>query len=284
MPKYKKILVAFDGSDSSRNALRQAINLARTEKCWVKVVSVVPSYEGDIELTGVKDIESAIKGPAEKLLAEAREIASAEGVSVITNIEQGEAYERIVDVAESENCDLIVMGRKGHSRIEKALVGCVTERVIGHTHKDVLVVPKGSAVGMDNILLATDGSSYSESASTRAIDLARSYGATLGGVSVVDVTDEFQAEAPAIVEQLIKNAKAALGALSRKAESAGVKAETFVREGEAYDVITGLAASIGAHLIVMGSHGRKGLSRLLMGSVTQKVIGFASCPVLVVRS
>jgi nucleotide-binding universal stress UspA family protein len=284
MPKYKKILVAFDGSDSSQNALRQAINLARTEKCWVKVVSVVPSYEGDIELTGVKDIESAIKGPAEKLLAEAREIASSEGVSVITNIEQGEAYERIVDVAESENCDLIVMGRKGHSRIEKALVGCVTERVIGHTHKDVLVVPKGTAVGLDSILLATDGSNYSESASTRAIDLARSYGAALGGVSVVDVTDEFQAEAPAIVEQLIKNAKAALGALSKKADAAGVKAETFVREGEAYDVITGLAASIGAHLIVMGSHGRKGLSRLLMGSVTQKVIGFAQCPVLVVRS
>lgn len=284
MPKYKKILVAFDGSESGSNALRQAIALARTEKCWVKVVSVVPSYEGDIDFTGVRNIEAAIKGPAEKLLAEAREIAAAEGVSVITNIERGEAYERIVDVAESENCDLIVMGRKGHSRIEKALVGCVTERVIGHTHKDVLVVPSGAAIGMDSIMLATDGSNYSESASTRAIDLAKSYGAALGGVSVVDVTDEFQAEAPAIVEKLIKNAKDALGALSKKADAAGVKAKTFVREGEAYNVITGLAAEQGAHLIVMGSHGRKGLSRLLMGSVTQKVIGYATCPVLVVRS
>lgn len=284
MPKYKKILVAFDGSESSQNALRQAIRLARTEKCWVKVVSVVPSYEGDIYLTGVKDIEAAIKGPAEKLLAEAREIASAEGVSVITNVQQGEAYERIVDVAESENCDLIVMGRKGHSSIEKAFIGCVTERVIGHTHSDVLVVPKDAAIGLGGILVATDGSKYSESASDRAIGLAKSYGATLGGVSVVDVTEEFLTEAPAIVEKLIKDAKSALEAVSKKSDAAGVKVKTFVREGEAFRVITELAAELGANLIVMGSHGRKGLSRLLMGSVTEKVIGHSTCPVLVVRS
>src|SRR5487761_2214186 len=76
LSRYKKILVAFDGSDSSKNALRQAIKLAGTEKSWIKVVSVVPDYQGDLELVGVHDIESAIKGPAEKLLEDAKKIAA----------------------------------------------------------------------------------------------------------------------------------------------------------------------------------------------------------------
>ena len=284
MGRYKRILVAFDGSESSRNALRQAIKLARLEKSWVKVVSVVPSYEGELELIGVKDIESAIKGPAKRLLEEAKSIAADEGVSLITNMEKGEAYERIVEVAESENCDLIVMGRKGHGRIEKALVGCVTERVIGHTQRDVLVVPNGTTLGMDGILLATDGSKYSEAAAAKAIDFAKSYGSSLAIVSVVDVTDEFQTEAPEIMEKLVKDSGKIVQEASDKAKTSGIDARTYVKEGEAYSIITGLAAERGAELIVMGSHGRKGLSRLLMGSVTEKVIGYSCTPVLVVKS
>ena len=284
MGRYKRILVAFDGSDSSSNALRQAIKLARLEKSWVKVVSVVPSYEGELELLGVQDVETAIRGPAEKLLSEAKAIAGGEGVSVITNLEKGEAYERIVDVAESEKCELIVMGRKGHGRIEKALIGCVTERVIGHTMKDVLVVPNGTTLGLNAILLATDGSKCSDAAIAKAIDLAKSYGSSLGIVSVADVTDEFKIEASKIVEKLTRDAKGIVQEASDKAKTSGIDALTYVKAGEAYSIITGLAAEQGTELIVMGSHGRKGLSRLLMGSVTEKVIGYSCTPVLVVKS
>ncbi len=284
MGRYKRILVAFDGSDSSSNALRQAIKLARLEKSWVKVVSVVPSYEGELELLGVRDVETAIRGPAEKLLSEAKAIAGGEGVSVITNLEKGEAYERIVDVAESEKCELIVMGRKGHGRIEKALIGCVTERVIGHTMKDVLVVPNGTTLGLSAILLATDGSKCSDAAIAKAIDLAKSYGSSLGIVSVADVTDEFKIEASKIVEKLTRDAKGIVQEAADKAKTSGIDAMTYVKAGEAYSIITGLAAEQGAELIVMGSHGRKGLSRLLMGSVTEKVIGYSCTPVLVVKS
>jgi nucleotide-binding universal stress UspA family protein len=284
LAKYRKILVAYDGSDSGKNALLQAIGLARSEKSWVKVVSVVPAYEGDIELTLVHDPAAAIKGPAVALLKEAKEIAEGEGVKVLTEVEQGEAYERIVDVAEAENCDLIVMGRKGHGRIEKALIGCVTERVIGYTHKDVLVVPKGAKVSMENILLATDGSKYSDAASMKAIDLAKSYNAGLTVASVVETNDEFLASAPGAVETLVKKAKAVVEGVRKRAAEAGVKAAGFVKEGDAFEAITGLAEDNKAGVIVLGSHGRTGLTRLLMGSVTAKVIGLAQCPVLVVRT
>lgn len=284
MARYRKILVAFDGSDSSRNALLQAIKLAKTEKSWIKVVAVVPEYDGDIELIGVSNIQDVITGPGEKLLAQARDISASEGASIITNLEQGEAYDRIVDVASAENCDIIVMGRRGHSRLERALMGGVTARVIGLTDRDVLVVARDANVGWKNILLPTDGSRFCASAVERAIDFAKSYGGDLTAVSVVDVTEEFHTQAPEAVERLVKKARAVLEEVRKKAEAAGVKVETSVREGEVYEVITGLAREKGANVIVMGSHGRTGLKRLLMGSVTEKVIGHAPCPVLVTRS
>jgi nucleotide-binding universal stress UspA family protein len=284
MGRYRKVLVAFDGSESSKNALRQAIKLARAEKSWIKLVAVVPSYEGDIDLTGVRDVAEAIEGPARKYLAEAVDIAQAEGAAVITNIEQGEAYERIVDVASAENCDIIVMGRRGRGRLNKAFMGSVTARVIGHSDRDVLVIARDSSLGWNKILLPTDGSKWSEAAAGHAIDFAKSYGGELKAVSVVDVTEEFSVQAPDIVEKLVQNCKAVLEVVRKKAEAAGVKVETFIREGESHEVITGLATEVGADIIVMGSHGRTGLKRLLMGSVTEKVIGHATCPVLVVRS
>src|SRR3989339_1407993 len=98
MARYRKILVAYDGSSSSKNALHQAINLAREDKSWIKVVAVVPSYEGDLELIGVGNIKDAIAGPGRKLLAEALLIAAAEDAHILTDLEQGEPYEKIVKV------------------------------------------------------------------------------------------------------------------------------------------------------------------------------------------
>lgn len=162
-----------------------------------------------------------------------------------------------------------------------AVVGIL--RVIGYSPIDVLVVPLTAEIGWKKILLATDGSKYSKAAAERAIDFAGEYGGELRVVSVVDVPAEFYGEAPDAVEDLINKAKGYAEDVKRQAESSGIKAETFVREGEAYRVIIDVARESGAGIIVMGSHGRTGLKRLLMGSVTEKVIGHAPCPVLVVK-
>lgn len=284
MGRYRRVLVAYDGSESCKNALRQAIRLAAREQSWIKVVAVVPPYEGDLELVGVSNIREAISGPGEKLLADARSLAQAEGVSVITNLEEGEPYERIVNVAESENCDIIVMGRKGRHHIERALMGSVTARVIGHTHKDVLVIPKGVELGWGKVLLATDGSAFSETATEHAIDLVRTCGCELEVVTVLDINEEFYAQAPDSAAAMAVKARELLEAIAERTRASGIKTGVSVREGEPYLAITGRAREYGADIIVMGSHGRKGISRLLMGSVTEKVIGHADCPVLVVRS
>lgn len=83
-----------------------------------------------------------MKGPGKKILTEAQEIAKAEGAIIKTRLEEGEAFKKIIDVAEEEGCDLIMTGRRGITRLERALMGSVTERVIGHTPCPVMVVRK----------------------------------------------------------------------------------------------------------------------------------------------
>jgi nucleotide-binding universal stress UspA family protein len=283
MSSYRKILVAYDGSASARNALAVASHLAKEDKSWIKVLSVLPEYKGELELVGVSNIGETIEGPGKKLLIEAQEIADNEDVHILTNMAQGEPYDKIVHVAEDENCDLIIMGRRGTHQLERELVGSVTARVIGYTPKDVLVVPDGTRLTRKNLLLATDGSPSCEAAVSRAIEIAKEQSANLTAVSVVYTNDEYLALAPGIVEDLISKAKEKLATINQKGKEAGVEINTVIKEGEAYEAITTLAQNSNVDLIVMGSHGKKRLQRLLMGSVTERTIGYAACPVLVVH-
>ena len=282
MGKYRKILVAVDGSQSSRNALIQAFRFAVDEKCWITVTSVVPPYEGEIEILGIKDIKAALRKPCDEALGEAQRLAEHDRALIKTVCEEGEIYIRIVDLADAENCDLIVMGRRGRSR--STLIGSVTARVIGYTQRDVLVVPGDTVVGWKTIVLATDGSKYSDVATERAIAFAKSYGGRIKVISVVDVPSEFYAEAPQAVEDLVRKAKGFVAEVKKRAEVAGVPVETFVGEAEAHQAINKLVQEQKADIVVLGSHGRTGLRRLLMGSVTEHVISHATCPVLVVKS
>jgi len=278
------MLVAVDGSESGLHALRESFKLAANEKSWITVVSVVPPYEGDLDLIGIGNVQHALRQPCEKALSEAADIAKAERALIKTVCEEGVPHERIIDLAEAENCELIVMGRRGLSKVQRALVGSVTARVIGYGQKDVLVIPLNTSVDWKNILLATDGSKYSRAATERAIDFADAYKGNLKILSIVDVPPEFYAEAPNAVDDLINKSKEYVREAKQLAEARGIKAETFVGEGESPEVIIKLANEQKASAIVMGSHGRTGLRRLLMGSVTEKVIGYAPCPVLVVKS
>jgi nucleotide-binding universal stress UspA family protein len=284
MGKYRKILAAVDGSESSLHALRECLKLAKDEGCRVTVVSVMPRYEGDLGATWVNNVKESIGRPCETAVSQARKIAEEEGVPIKTVCEEGDIFERITDLADAENCDLIVMGRKGRSQLEKALIGSVTARVIGHTQRDVLVVPDVSSIGWQKILLATDGSKYSKPAINRAVEFAKSYGSELKIVSVVDVTEEFFARAPGAVENLLSKTRDLIDDIKKRAALEGIRAEGLVREGEAYKSIVNVSKEEKADAIIIGSHGRTGLRRLLMGSVAEKVIGYSYCPVLVVKA
>jgi nucleotide-binding universal stress UspA family protein len=276
--KYNRILVAVDGSATSFHALEQAFRLASN---WITVVAVAPVYQGDLRLVGTPHPQALMTEPCNTALAKAQEMADAAGALIKTMCEIGEPHERIVERAEVENRDLIVLGAKGHSFIERSLLGSVTRRVIGYTRRDVLVVPPRAEVGWERILLATDASKSGEAAAARALDLAEAYGSELQVAAVFEIP-QIYGEAPAaadwrdMLQDYVKEVVA-------KAQSRNISATALVLEGTPYRAITDLAQREKINLIVMGSHGRTGLSRLLMGSVTERVIGHAPCPVLVVK-
>jgi nucleotide-binding universal stress UspA family protein len=142
---------------------------------------------------------------------------------------------------------------------------------------------------MNSIVLATDGSPSAEKATRLAIDLARDTGARLC-VSAVWQSPLAVYPAPplAAVPEMEKAEKERAYDAGRKAveraEAAGVRAESFVREGDPVDVIAQTAGDCGASLLVVGSHGWGRVRRLVFGSVSTGLLHHAPCPVLVARS
>lgn len=138
MKGYRKILIAVNGS---KDVLTQGLQLAYDEKCWVTVVKVIPSYEGDLNLTGIKNIEDALNSEGANAVAEMKDVAKAEGALIKTRLEEGKTHEKIIEVAEEERCDLIILGaQKKKNRLLKIFGDNTIEKVIQEAPCPVLVV------------------------------------------------------------------------------------------------------------------------------------------------
>ena len=138
MKGVRKVLIALNGS---KEVLKQGIQLARDEKTWVTVVKVVQPFDGDLDLTGIKNLDDVLDDGGAGALADVREMAAREGALIKTRLEQGDVPRRIVEVAEEERCDLIIMGSKKKKGIVSRLLGDhVVEKVIQQAPCPVFVV------------------------------------------------------------------------------------------------------------------------------------------------
>ena len=143
-----------------------------------------------------------------------------------------------------------------------------------------------------NILVPVDFSPHAEHAFTYATTLAERFGAKLALVYVVDdsfVTGGWSSEiyvsnVPELMENLIADADRRLATLKASAAALGLTAETAVIRGRPAHAIVEHAKNGGFNLIVMGTHGRTGVSHVVMGSVAERVLRKAPCPVLTVRA
>ena len=137
--------------------------------------------------------------------------------------------------------------------------------------------------GFERLLVATDGSRFSKAAVEEAIKIASVCSSTLYAVLVIEVTAEIEMWDSQSADKLEKDMRNYLDGIKAKAARAGVKCEVILHLGdEPYKDIVSEAKKRKVNTIVMGSHGRTGLTRLLMGSVVSRVIGHAPCKVLVV--
>ncbi len=138
-------------------------------------------------------------------------------------------------------------------------------------------------MGFEKLLLATDGSESVQAAIQEAINIARVCSSRLFVISVVEVNPEYEALAPQVVEKAEDETREHLDSIKVRAEKEGIPCETLAHQGEEpFQFIVDEAKKKKVDMIVMGSHGRTGLKRLMMGSVTARVIGHAPCKVLVV--
>lgn len=136
----------------------------------------------------------------------------------------------------------------------------------------------------DRILIPTDGSQPARRAAETGVDLAREHDATVQALYVIDPVYAEEAGSQKVSDALQRKAERTVGELAELAESAGLAAETEVRTGTAYDEIIDASEDLDSDVIVMGTHGRTGLGRYLLGSVTQKVVRLSDVPVLTVRT
>ncbi len=285
MKIYNKILAAVDGSLSSTNAFLQACKIAKHSEAWLTAITTVPIYEDQFDVLSTK--EALVKlwtNKAEKILADIKEIADKEKQHIHTIINQGSPSNTIVDIANDENYNLIVMGRYGRSNFDRALMGSVTARVVASCNCDILIVPKNTQVKFGKVLLAVDNSKYSDIAVQKAFSFAQKHNSKLVIISVIDITDEFFVQAPDVVNELIQKAKDHLLNIKEKAEENGIETEILIREGRVHEEIQKEAIKQNADLIFMGSYGRTGLKKFFMGSAVEKVIGSTSIPLFVAKS
>lgn len=273
-----RILLATDGSEYSEGAVREAINMAKLCSCKLIAISVVetnPEYSA-IAPQIVEKAEKQMRQHLESVKSRALK----EGVDCEIIVHEGEEpYQYIVNEAERQQVEMIIMGRRGRTGIKRLMMGSVTARVIGHATRNILVVPRTAHITWKDIVIATDGSRYSETAAKEALSLAKNCGSTIYAIAVTR---------PEATQERIQISENALKEIKSTAEREGIKVDVSLVKGKPHEsiheAIIEYAKEKDADVIVMGSHGRTGLKRLLMGSVCERVIGHAKCAVLVVKA
>jgi len=284
---YDRILVPTDGSDQATTAVETAIELAARFDASLHVIHVVEL--GELPPGLEEEGADAFARRGEEVLAGAEELATAAGWDVTTaTIEVPEPTHRaILDYAADQDVDLIVMGTRGRTGFDRLALGSVTEWTLRQSPIPVLTVQDevDSDSLFTSILVPTDGSSCAESAASRAIELAELADGTLHFIHVVD-TGILAGDVSAgnVLDELEAEGRRALDRLIQRAEEADVSTiEAAVLNGAPHRAIEEYTAENDIDSIVMGTHGRRGIDRYLLGSVTERVVRHTDVPVLTFR-
>jgi nucleotide-binding universal stress UspA family protein len=265
------ILVPTDGSDVAAVAADAAVTLARR-------------FGADVRGLYVRDGDA---DDGDRVTAAVAERAAAAGVEATTAVAdaEGPVHRRILADADEHGADCIVMGTHGRTGLDRFVLGSVAERTLRESPVPVLTVHEDTVVDrdLDAVLVPTDGSACSEAAAAHAVDLALATDAALHVVHVVDAGVLPMDGSGAVFEELQQAGQRALDSVVERAEDAGVSTiRASVLSGTPYRAITDYADAEDVALVVMGTHGRTGFDRYLLGSVAERVVRLSDRPVLTV--
>ena len=286
MLTIRRILFPTDFSDGAARAFPQAAHLADWHDAELHVVHVAgPEDEADATLpVSLDTLQGWLGQPSDSF--------SLDALSIVQNqVEADAPPARLVAYAEDQDIDLVVMGTHGRRGVRRMLLGSVTEEVVRKAPCPVLTVrtdaeEEDPKQAVRRILVPVDFSEASEVAVQHATEIAKTYGAELDLLHVVEEVvypSAYGVEPPYVPSSnVVARVEKALGTMAR--EDIGYdNVQVSARIGYAPATILDYVESNDVDLIVLATHGRTGLDRMLLGSVAERVIRQAPTPVFIVK-
>jgi len=283
------ILIPTDDSEGAIAGAKYGIALASRTDADVHVLSVVEAggETDDLDDGPLSTLEENAQEATETVAKLTREFD--EELDVTTTVERGTPFQSIREYAHRRDIDVIAIGTKGRSGLERVLLGSVTENVLRTVRTPVLAVPPDADVAaiddvaFDDVLLPTDGSDGAAIAAEWGIALATLLDSMVHSVYSVDTNAFGGARDPSeLLDALERRGEAALETVRERARSADVSVSGSIANGAPATVITEYATDNDVDLIVMGTHGRTGIGQWFLGSVTENVVRQTEVPVLCV--
>jgi nucleotide-binding universal stress UspA family protein len=292
----KRILFPTDFSECAEQALDHALLLAEDFDAELHMLHAVVLHQADpanpdLQFTPDLELLDRLEKVAKTRLAEL-----AEGRARQVRVRQVErrgfsAPVAILEYADEIAADLIVMGTHGHRGAARFFLGSVAEQVVRHAPCPVLTLrgrdSEAPLEGVQAILVPVDFSEHSRGALATAAELAARWQARLELVHVLELPPlpAFYGPVPDVgsTQRLVELSDGELRKLTEELVPEAVEHSFTTLEGGAATEIVRHARDSRSDLIVISSHGRSGLDRLLLGSTTERVVRMADCPVLTLR-
>ncbi len=309
---FHNILVPLDGSTRAERALPIAAQIARARQSAITLLRVVPNVPdvGAYMIPAVGASYAATEreeSEARAYLSEVAKRPALHGVTVTTLVEFGVPTRVILDAIATTGVDAVVIGSHGRTGLSRWMLGSVASAVVRHASIPVLLVrQQGPALGEDGprthpfrILVPLDGSELAEAALEPAQIMGEVFAADgayelhlvrvipfLNTAAPDPLRDTARVEVAAELDRLAQRIRAASAGRARVITSVILEvdaADAIARLTRADGLVTGAHVSDGCDLVAMATHGRTGLARLAIGSVTERVLSATVAPALIIR-
>ena len=284
---YDNILFPIDVASESSAILHHASEIAHWADGTVQLLFVANTGRDSVTLVDNQVVDALIR-QGESVVEEAGATLETLGVDYDTDVVQGNPAPTIVEYAERYEYDLIVMSTHARQGIQRRLLGSVTEKVVRLSDRPVLTARMESTDKLDfpyeGILVPTDGSKSAARAAEHSLELAAATDATVHVLSVVDDSslgpDVRSMLSGREYEQVAKDAVADVVEMAAEFDVSTVV--EHVEHGTPSDRINAVVDEHDVDAVVMGTTGKSGVDRILLGSVAEKTIRTAPVPVITV--
>ncbi|MGH0033544.1 MAG: universal stress protein [Myxococcota bacterium] len=290
------ILLPTDFSDHSRGALEAGVGLAQRFGARLVLAHAYGAPAATLSSYGrafPPDVLDEVRDEARDRLDQEAEALRARGIDVVTRLSKQTAQETLARTAEEVGASLIVMGTRGHGAVKQALLGSVAQHTMRAASCPVMTVSERLGVEQasrfQRILVPTDFSTAQDASLAIARDLAGrgDEAAEIVIAHSIFVPPEIEAEVEqsgdSMRQALNAPSLARIDALVETLAAEGHRARGEILTGRPAEAIVAEARASAVDLIVMGTHGRSGLSHFILGSVAERVVRSAPCPTVTVK-